>query len=178
MKGKVSEKPKILRLKVEYSDVEDVRSLIVRISGNNLAKFYDDPSEYRDGTPVLIEKNDKKTRAIVQGPLRAGEGLRECIRMDEWIRRRLYVNVGDKVTIKKTFFTPFILFWNTMVFCHPNISQRWENFGIFLTIIALIFDIFLRIAELNLRIEILSFVVIVTVLAFVLLPPTILVPRK
>jgi hypothetical protein len=162
----------------EKSDLEDVRTLIVRVSRNTLEKFYDNVSEYRDGTPVLIENRDRKARVIAQGPLKAIDERGEAIRMDEWVRNRLNVKVGDKVTVKKTIFTPFILFWNTMVFRHPNISQRWENFGIFLAIATLILDVFLRMVELSFSLEALSFIAIVVVLAFVFLPPMILVPRR
>ena len=167
-----------LRLKVKISDLEDIRTLVVRMSEENLAKIYDDISEYRDGKPIRLEKDGKKVYAIAQDALRSREKLGNNIRLDGWMRRRLNTKVGEEVNIKTSRLAPFILFWKTMVLRHPDLNQRWENFGIFLAIAVFIFDVFMRMIELHIYPEILVLLAISTAFLFLTLPPIILVPRK
>lgn len=65
-----------------------------------------------------------------------------------------------------------------MVFNHPDIEQRWENFGIFLAIAALLFDIFLRLVDLQLQLEFLIAYLILVPLIIGLLLPNLLLPHR
>jgi hypothetical protein len=174
-KKKITETLEILI--VVPSEKEDIRSLIVRVSEENLIKIYgNDLSKYRDGTPVLIEKDTKKVIAIIRSPLKITEKLENRIQMDEWIRRRLDAKIDEEVTVRKTRFGGFQLFWNTMVLRHPDISQRWENFGILFAIITLCFDIFIGTLQWDFCVKLV--IAVIMILAVVFLPPLILVPHE
>ena len=171
-----------LILKVKAAHREDIRSLVVRVSAVNVAKI-NNYANYSDGMPVLIERKNtgKKTYAIIHGELSPNEELSEYILMDDWTRKKLCVEINDEVIIKRVrplFVAQFSLFWGTMVFNHPDLTQRGGNFGLFLAIGALLVDFCSRIASLDLPVFWRAMSMIGLLLILAIVPPLLLVPKK
>jgi hypothetical protein len=163
-------------LKVDKADKNDVRTLIVRASNENVEKIT--KKEYCDGVPVLIEnrKKKKKTYAI----LRSDGFTDDSIKMDDWIRRKLGVNTGEEVNVspaRHTRIAQLKLFWK-MVFKHPDLNQRWSNFGIFLAISAFLTDLLFTFYELRFSWICLAIIAVVLFFSLFLIPPIILIPSK
>ncbi len=172
----IRKKTVLTGLTIKKADLEDVRTLIVRVSPKNLKEFYGDDCEYCDGKPISLGKNGKKAYAILQ--ISTDRDIGNNIKADYWVRQKLNVKEGDIIEIRNSIWARYGLFWRTMIFNHPDLNQRWENFGIFLAVLALIFDIFLRLIDLQLQLEFLIAYWILVLLISGLGLPHLLLPHK
>ena len=160
---------------IEKADIEDVRTLIVRISERRINELYGKDSKYCNGKPVVLEKNGKKVYAVLQ----VSDNVEDNgIKADYWMRQKLNAKVNDRIRIRISKWARLSLFWKTRVLNHPDLNQRWENFGILLAVIVLFGDIFLRLAETHLQLELLIIIFSLILLIGGIALPNLLLPHE